>query len=207
VKSSLIEKEVLLKEIHHRVKNNLQIISSLLNLQAEHITDPNARDKYLESIGRIKSMAIIHELLYRSKNLSTIRIGDYLSELISFISQTYNISKDIKVELKMDMRNDSIDLSKAIPCGIIINELLSNALKYAFPKNKKGKVIVELSNISDRKHKCQLKVSDNGVGISKKVNLDNPDSLGLQLIHSLVEQLEGEMKIAVRNGSSFVIDF
>jgi two-component sensor histidine kinase len=207
VKSSLVEKEVLLKEIHHRVKNNLQIISSLLNLQAEQITDPRAREKYLESIGRIKSMAIIHELLYRSKNLSTIRIRDYLSELISFISQTYNTTSVIKVDLKMNMRNDSIDLSKAIPCGIIINELLSNAFKYAFPENKKGKVVVELSNISEKKHKCRLKVSDNGAGIPKKVNLDNPGTLGLQLIHSLVQQLEGEMKITVKKGSSFVIDF
>jgi two-component sensor histidine kinase len=207
VKSSLVEKEVLLREIHHRVKNNLQIISSLLNLQAEHITDPNSREKYLESIGRIQSMAIIHELLYRSKNLSTIRIKDYLSELISYISQTYNTSAGIKVELKMNMSNDSIDLSKAIPCGIIINELLSNAFKYAFPGNKKGKITVGLSNISTGKHKCRLKVSDNGVGISKKTNLDDPDTLGLQLIHSLVEQLEGEMKITLKKGSCFVIDF
>jgi two-component sensor histidine kinase len=205
VKSSLQEKEVLLKEIHHRVKNNLQIISSLLNLQAEKIEEPEAREKYVESIGRIKSMAIIHELLYRSKNLSTIKIRDYFNELTSFISQTYRLKGNIKVELKFDILKESIDISKAIPCGIILNEILSNAFKYAFPDNRKGKILIEFTGTGKNRYK--LKVSDNGVGISSGINLVNPDTLGLQLISSLVEQLDGKIKVDRKKGTIFTIVF
>ncbi|MCE3228108.1 MAG: hypothetical protein K0S32_2659 [Bacteroidetes bacterium] len=206
VKSSLVEKEVLLKEIHHRVKNNLQIISSLLNLQAEKIEDETAREKYIESIGRIKSMAIIHELLYRSKNLSTIQIREYLDELVSFISQTYNLRSAIKVDLQFDINKESIDINKAIPCGIIINELLSNAFKYAFPDEKKGTITVEFTGTGKKHYK--LKVSDDGGGIADNVNLDNPETLGLQLIYSLVEQIDGKIKvISSSRGTAFTIVF
>jgi len=205
IKSSLQEKEVLLREIHHRVKNNLQIISSLLNLQAGKIEDENAKEKYIESIGRIKSMAIIHELLYRSRNLSTIKIEQYVKELVSYISQTYNIKNVVKVDLKFDINKESININKAIPCGIIINELLSNAFKYAFPTNKKGTIQIEFVATGKRHYK--LKVSDNGVGISKKVNLENPETLGLQLIYSLVEQLDGKIKVDTKKGASFTIVF
>lgn len=205
VKSSLQEKEVLLKEIHHRVKNNLQIISSLLNLQAEKIEDTEAREKYVESIGRIKSMAIIHELLYRSKNLSTIRIRDYFNELTSFISQTYRLKENIKVELKFDIRRENIDISKAIPCGIILNEILSNAFKYAFPDKRKGKIVVEFTGTGKSRYK--LKVCDNGVGIPQQIDLINPATLGLQLIASLVEQLDGKIKVDRKKGTIFTIVF
>lgn len=205
VKSSLVEKEVLLKEIHHRVKNNLQIISSLLNLQAEKISDTGAREKYTESIGRINSMAIIHELLYRSKNLSTIEIREYLKELVSYIARTYNIKNTVTVELKFDINKESIDISKAIPCGIIINELLSNSFKYAFPSNKKGKIIIEFTRTGKRHYK--LKVCDNGIGMSPKINLSDPETLGLQLIYSLVEQLDGKIKVTSKKGTIFTIVF
>lgn len=205
VKSSLNEKEVLIKEIHHRVKNNLQIISSLLNLQAEKIKDADARGKFTESIGRINSMAIIHELLYRSKNLSTIEIRDYLNELVSFISRTYSLRSSVKVDLKFDINKESIDINKAIPCGIIINELLSNAFKYAFPSAKKGKIIIEFTRTGKRHYK--LKVSDNGIGMSPQINLSNPNTLGLQLIYSLVEQLDGKIKVTSKKGTTFTIVF
>ena len=213
-KSSLEEKEVLLKEIHHRVKNNLQIISSLLNLQADKIENKAAKEKYTESIGRIKSMAIIHELLYKSKNLSTIKIKEYLTELVNYISETYSLKNEVNVSLKVEVADDHIDISRAIPCGIIINELLSNAFKYAFPSNKKGKIAVEFTNTAPGHY--NLKVSDNGIGLSKKINLVDPETLGLQLIFSLVHQLDGKINISsrkklidgkVEQGTSFSISF
>lgn len=205
IQQSLHEKEVLLKEVHHRVKNNLQIISSLLSLQSETIDDLTAKEKYQESIGRIKSMSIIHELLYRSKNLSTIKIKDYLNELVSYISQTYNVKGEIKVDLVFDLNKESIDIHKAIPCGIIINELISNAFKYAFPSEKKGTVVIEFTGTGKRHYK--LKVSDNGIGIPKNIDLINPDTLGMQLISSLVDQLDGKIKVDSENGTTFTIVF
>lgn len=204
LESSIREKEFLIKEIHHRVKNNLQIVSSLLNLQAESISDSDAREKYTESIGRIKSMAIIHELLYRSKDLSNIRIRDYLEELVSFISNTYNDNRQIGVRLRVDIEHKHINLDKAIPCGIIINELLSNAFKYAFTEKEGGRVDVEFI---EENGQYTLRVSDNGVGLSSAVDIHHSDTLGLQLINSLVEQLAGAMRIDRKKGTSFVISF
>jgi two-component sensor histidine kinase len=203
--ASLKEKEFLIKEIHHRVKNNLQIISSLLNLQADSISDAATKEKYTESIGRIKSMAIIHELLYQSKNLSNIRIKDYLEELVSYISSTYNLGKEIKVNLLVAVKHKFIDLDKAIPCGIIINELLSNAFKYAFVNtNREGKINILFE---ENNQHYKLTVFDNGIGLPESVNVKTSDTLGLQLINSLVEQLDGELAINVDKGTSFVISF
>ncbi|HTA63632.1 MAG TPA: histidine kinase dimerization/phosphoacceptor domain -containing protein [Bacteroidia bacterium] len=202
--SSLAEKEFLLKEIHHRVKNNLQIISSLLNLQAQSINDPFVKEKYTESIGRIKSMAIIHELLYRSKNLSTIEIKDYLNELVSFITNTYNVDKTIAVNLKVKVQQQFIELDKAIPCGIIINELLSNAFKYAFKNKKKGTINIAFKEIDE---KYNLIVSDNGVGFANAAHIKQVDTLGLQLVNSLIEQLGGTLKTETQKGTTFNISF
>jgi two-component sensor histidine kinase len=202
--SSLAEKEFLLKEIHHRVKNNLQIISSLLNLQAQSINDAATKEKYTESIGRIKSMAIIHELLYRSKNLSTIKIKNYLDELVSYISNTYNIDKKIIVNLEVKVHQKFIDLDKAIPCGIIINELLSNAFKYAFKRKNKGSITVSLKETNGQ---YNLVVSDNGSGFANSGNIKNVDTLGLQLVNSLVSQLGGTLATDTKKGSRFNICF
>lgn len=207
LKQSLREKEVLLKEIHHRVKNNLQIISSLLNLQAQSINDPEEKKKYLESIGRIGSMAIIHELLYRSKTLSNIKVKDYLEELVKFISKTYVVNKEIKTELHIKVQNEFIELDKAIPCGIIINELLSNAFKYAFPKSNKGKIKIEFNDIEKDNFHYHLKVTDNGVGFSKKIDFHSPTTLGLQLINTLAEQLEGKLSFDEKSGTAFSFKF
>jgi len=207
VKASLTEKEVLIKEVHHRVKNNLQIVSSLLSLQAESISDKQARDKYLESISRIKTMAIIHEQLYRSKNLSKINAEEYFSELVRFISETYNVNSNVKVNLRIKVRDKFIDIDKAIPCGIIINELLSNAFKYAFPDNKSGEVKVELRSIINPNYHCRLIVEDNGVGIKGKINFKNPETLGLQLINSLTDQLDGKLEVKKEKGTGFTFFF
>ncbi|HXU26820.1 MAG TPA: histidine kinase dimerization/phosphoacceptor domain -containing protein [Bacteroidia bacterium] len=202
--SSLAEKEFLLKEIHHRVKNNLQIISSLLNLQAQSIDDPFVKEKYNESIGRIKSMAIIHELLYRSKNLSTIEIKDYLNELVSYITSTYNVDKNITVTLKVKVQQKFIELDKAIPCGIIINELLSNAFKYAFKNKKKGTINISFKEVEKQ---YSLIVSDNGVGFAEADNLKQVDTLGLQLVNALIGQLGGTLRTETQKGTTFNISF
>lgn len=207
IKASLTEKEVLVKEVHHRVKNNLQIVSSLLSLQSESISDKQARDKYLESISRIKSMAIIHEQLYRSKNLSKINAEEYFSELVRFISETYNVNKKVKVNLKIKMREKFIDIDMAIPCGIIINELLSNAFKYAFPGNKAGEVLVELRSIVNPNYKYRMIIEDNGVGIKGKLNFESPETLGMQLIKSLTEQLDGKLQVKKDKGTCFTVFF
>jgi PAS domain S-box-containing protein len=207
IKQSLKEKEVLLKEIHHRVKNNLQIISSLLNLQADFIKDKPAREKYNESIGRVKSMAIIHELLYRSKSLSSIKLGDYVRELVSYISKTYNIAKGVKVEMNINVSNDLIEMDKAIPCGIIINELLSNAFKYAFAKRSSGTIKVEFNELKNQKFKYELFVSDNGVGLPKKFDFINPSTLGLQLVQTLTQQIGGKLEVSSKKGTTFKIRF
>jgi len=202
--ASVAEKEFLVKEIHHRVKNNLQIISSLLNLQADSIADQEVKEKYKESIGRIKSMAIIHELLYRSKNLSEIKIKDYLEELVSFISDTYNLGKRIQVNLDVNVKHKIINLDKAIPCGIIINELMSNAFKYAFENGKSGTIKIKFLETD---HHYNLVVSDNGIGLPAKMDPKNTDTLGLQLVNSLVGQLGGSMNIKTKGGTSFNISF
>jgi two-component sensor histidine kinase/predicted hydrocarbon binding protein len=205
IKSSLAEKDVLLREIHHRVKNNLQIISSLLNLQVENIHNESSREKFKESINRIKSMAIIHELLYRSKNLSTIRMRDYLEELTNYIRQSYNISGLIDLHLNVDVNKENINIDKAIPCGIIINELLSNAFKYAFPDKRKGKI--EISFTGTGKMHYMIRVSDDGVGIKEEINLETPKTLGLQLVSALVGQLDGKVKMVSKKGTTFTIVF
>src|SRR6201993_944732 len=202
--SSLAEKEFLLKEIHHRVKNNLQIMSSLLNLQAQSISAPVTKEKYTERIGRIKSMAIIHELLYRSKNLSTIEIKDYLDELVSYITSTYNVDKNITVNLTVKVQQKFIELDKAIPCGIIINELLSNAFKYAFKNKKKGIINISFNEVEKQ---YNLIVSDNGVGFASADNIKQVDTLGLQLVYSLIGQLGGTLKTETQKGTTFNIHF
>jgi two-component sensor histidine kinase len=207
LKASLNEKEFLIKEIHHRVKNNLQIISSLLNLQESTIKDKDAREKYRESVGRVKSMALIHEMLYQSKNLSNINADQYLNELVNYIGSTYNVGKKIDVKLTIDSSLKRIDMNRAVPCGLLINELLSNAFKYAFDGKKKGTIHIDFKILKKGQHKFQLSVKDNGVGLPSKVNMDSPETLGLQLVQTLVEQLEGKLSVNHKNGTEFAIQF
>jgi len=208
LQSNLREKETLLKEIHHRVKNNLQIISSLLNLQAETIKDRSAKEKYRESLGRVKSMALIHELLYQTKNLANLKANEYLNELVKFISETYNFNKNIKVSLVIDPKIKRIDMNKAIPCGLLINELVSNAFKYAFAQKKSGKITIAFQALQKGPYKFSLTIADNGIGIpEKKVDVNKPNTLGLQLVRSLVEQLDGKLNVDTKKGTQFVIQF
>lgn len=205
---SLKEKETLLKEIHHRVKNNLQIVSSLLKLQSDNLNDPFLSGKFKESLDRVKSMALIHEKLYKSGDLAHVNFTDYLKDLVENVSSSYNApGHKIKTTINCKL-NTLFDLETAIPCGLIVNELLSNCYKYAFKGKTNGSVIVSFINKPlNNKDKFILSVSDNGVGIPKIFFKETPHSLGLQLVHLLTEQLNGKIKIKNSKGTEITISF
>ncbi|MBI5460502.1 PAS domain S-box protein [Methanobacterium sp.] len=203
LKSSLMEKEVLLKEIHHRVKNNMQIISSLLNLQTHHVHDDKiAVDVLKESQNRVKSMAMIHEKLYQSKDFTNIQFDDYIERLISELFYSYNIRKD-RVKPSIEVEEVRLNIETAVPCGLIISELVSNCLKHAFPEGE-GELNLSLKIVDD---KYELIISDNGIGFPKELNFENTESLGLQLVNSLVKQIDGNIKLDKSHGTKFTIIF
>jgi PAS domain S-box-containing protein len=202
VRYSLQEKEILLKEIHHRIKNNLQIISSLLYLQSDSITDKDDREKIRDSQSRVKSIAIVHEKLYTSKDLSKIDFYEYVESLVSYLLSTYSINKD-SIKVKIKMKNIYLDIERAIPCSLIINELVTNSLKYAFPEGK-GEIYIEMCRKDD---KYMLKVKDNGRGLPGDLDPENIKTLGLELVFNLSEQIEGTVEILRDTGTVFKIIF
>jgi PAS domain S-box-containing protein len=202
LKNSLAEKEVLLREIHHRVKNNMQIISSLLNLQIQFEDLDETVGVLKESQGRVKSMAIIHEKLYQSSSLTNINFKEYIEKLILDIFYSYGILKS-SIESVLDIKDINLNIDTAIPLGLIINELVTNSVKYAFPELS-GKIFVKLMSKNDQ---LELTIADNGIGIPEGVDLENSKTLGLQLVNSLVTQLEGELKRDLSNGTEFKIIF
>ena len=203
LKTTINEKDTLLREIHHRVKNNLQIISSLLNLQSRYIKDTEALDVFTESQNRVRSMAIVHEKLYQSNNISKIDFSEYLRDLVTSLFYSYNIQPD-KISINTDIENIFFDVDTCIPCGLIVNELLTNCVKHAFPNNKIGHVYIGLH---DDEGTYTLNVSDDGVGFPKSIDYKNTETLGLQLVTSLVNQLEGSLEILSDVGTSFTIEF
>lgn len=204
LQDSLAEKEIMIKEIHHRVKNNLQIISSLLTLQAEYIKDESARGYFNDSQNRVKSMAIIHEKLYQTRDFTKIDVKDYVSNLTLSLFKAYNINANL-IEVEVDISNISLDVDTAIPCGLIINELVSNSLKYAFSDGRKGKVTIKLLPIEE--DKLQLTVSDNGLGLPDDLETKDVQSLGLTLVHILAKQLNGSVEVISKNGTTFIVSF
>ncbi len=200
IRTSLKEKEVLLKEVHHRVKNNLQIISSLLNLQSKYIKDDQALEMFKESRNRIRSMTLIHEKLYRSRDLANIDVADYIQNLSSNLFRSYSAGR---VNLRTQVDDILLGVDTAIPCGLIINELVSNSLKHAFP-NKQGEIFVNLHRDNG---KFTLIVRDNGVGFPEQLDFRNTDSLGLQLVCTLTDQLDGEIELKRSEGTEFRITF
>jgi two-component sensor histidine kinase len=205
VAASLREKEVLLKEIHHRVKNNLQIISSLLSLQADHIDDPLALAKFRESQERINSIALLHESLYRSADFARIDIAHYIQRLATNLSDTYCSTCESRVKVNVQVSHLLLDLGTAMPCGLIITELLTNSIKYAFPEGQEGEVYVRLD--SDADGAIALTIGDTGVGLPPDTVLGQTDSLGLQLVDTLVKQLKGTIVISRELGTQFHITF
>ncbi len=216
------------KEIHHRIKNNLQVISSLLNLQAEKfknregIKDSEVLETFSESKDRVRSMALIHEELYKSKEFETLNFSTYIHELVENLFQTYRLnSKNIHLHIDME-ENVFLNRDTAVPFGIIVNELVSNSLKHAFSGRDKRRIHIKLRReengecINNREdNNCEgykstsfiLKVSDDGVGIPKSIDLENPNSLGMQLVTTLVDQLAGELKLKRNNETEFTIRF
>jgi PAS domain S-box-containing protein len=187
---SLKEKELLLREIHHRVKNNLQIISTLLTLQSSQSNKINVNDLYKESQNRIQSIALIHENLYHSEDLAHINFKAYVKGLVSDLFDSYGVDSS-KIKLNLNIENVTLGIETAIPCGLIINELVSNSLKHGFKGVKTGQVNVELQKLKDGKY--ALLVSDTGTPFSKDLNLSSSDTLGLELIKNLVKQLDANL--------------
>jgi PAS domain S-box-containing protein len=210
VKASLHEKEVLLKEIHHRVKNNLQIIHSLLYLQAKKTTDVKAHELFLNSQNRVRSMALIHEKLYGSKDLSKVDFSEYTKSLTDHLRSIYK-TEGKTIDISVEMANIFLPIDTAIPCGLIVNELVSNSLKYAFPNGNDGKISIELSsnNIKgvDEKTLFTLIVRDNGIGLPKDLEKKQKKSLGMVLVKNLTTQLDGELERHSDNGAVVKIDF
>lgn len=205
IKASLKEKEILLREIHHRVKNNMQIISSLLRLQSGYIKEKKYSDMYKESQSRIISMSLIHEKLYQSRDLTKIDIRDYVKDLVNGLFQSYEVNTR-QIALNLSVDNVSLGINSAIPCGLIINELVSNSLKYAFPEGKTGEIKISLRTIDE--NKIELIVSDNGIGIPKTLDFRKTESWGMRLITILAEnQLQGEIDLDRSKGTEFKIRF
>ena len=209
---SLKEKEVLLKEIHHRVKNNMQIISSLLNLQAGRIKNKKMQEMFKVSQDRIKSMALIHEKLYHSKDLARIDFSDYIRSLTSNLFSIYRVGMEA-INIKLDLDEFYLDINTAIPLGLIVNELISNSLKYAFHEERawgeggKSQGEIRISLRSDNEGRTKLVVRDNGVGFPKDLDFRKTKSLGLQLVNDLVEQIDGSIELQRRGGTAFKITF
>jgi len=202
---ALQEKEILLKEIHHRVKNNLQIVSSLLRLQKFQIDDDQMLLRFADSENRIQSIALIHDTLYRSQNLATIDFGGYVKQLIKQIRSSM-IGGTSAVTIKIAIENIALSLEHAVPCGLIVTELATNALKHAFPDGRKGEMLISMhqNNGAD----VVLTVSDDGVGMPEQIDCNSTDTLGLRLVRILTEnQLKGRITHNAHNGSAFVITF
>ncbi len=205
IETSLIEKELLLGEIHHRVRNNLQIVISLLKMQAERTNNKKIINILEGSQNRIKSMALVHEKLYQNENYADINISEYLKTLTNRLILTY-VTKPDKISLELEISDISCTIDTAIPCGLIINELVSNSLKYAFPQEKDGQIKIAVHSINE--NLFGLEVSDNGIGIPKDIDFRNAKTMGLYLVKMLTEyQLDGEIELNRTNGTKFQIRF
>jgi len=206
IKASLKEKEVLLQEIHHRVKNNLQTIVSLLNLQSGYIKDKKALKVFKNSQERVRTMALIHEKLYESRDLAKIDFREYIQNLAAYLFESYSLKPE-QVKLKMQVEQVFLDMETAIPLGLLINELVSNSLKYAFPHNRKGELQINLEEIEEEGYEYTLIVRDNGVGFPDLLDFHACDSLGMVLVHSLVKKLKGVIDLERKDGTRFTIKF
>lgn len=203
IQAALQEKEILLREIHHRVKNNLQIISSLLRLQADQIKSHKYARVFKDAGSRIQAMSLIHEGLYQSNNLAAVDLRQYLHNLISNLFHSYGVNPEI---IRASIRAEGIrlNLDEAVLCGLIINELVTNSLKYAFPKGRSGQIDV---HFKQTRTYTQLRVSDNGIGLPSNFDFKETQSLGLQLVATLTDQLQGKIELRNKSGTTFIITF
>jgi PAS domain S-box-containing protein len=204
LRASLHDREILLKEIHHRVKNNLQMVSSLLRLQANSIQDPSILPFFKDSQNRVKAMALIHERLYQSNNLARIHFPEYVRKLVCDVFRSYNPASST-IRLYFDIAEVELDVDTVIPCGLIVNELVSNALKYAFPNQMDGEITISFLVLASTQY--QLAVRDNGIGLPEEFDFRNTTSLGLQLVCALTQQLQGTIEVDTHQGTAFYVTF
>jgi PAS domain S-box-containing protein len=204
LRESVAEKESLLREVHHRVKNNLQIINSLLQLQARKVQNEDVHALFRDTQNRVRSMALLHETLYRSGNVARVSLLQYVREVCRHIARSYGTVPGL-IELRQEVADVMLDLDLAIPAGLIVSELVTNAFKHAFPFRSEGEIIVAVQNV-DEKH-LALRVSDNGVGLRADADPEDAETLGLLLVRSLTRQLDGQMTIYRENGTLFEIVF
>lgn len=200
---SVREKEILLKEVHHRVKNNLQVISSILNLQSSYVEDEKTLEIINESQNRIRSMSYIHESLYQTKDFSSIDFHDYITNLVQNLVHSYQLFSG-KTTLKLDIDRVQLVLDQAIPCGLILNELVSNSLKYAYPEGGGGEIQIE---IKEEDGKIKMRVEDFGLGLPQGFRIEDSESLGLGLVDTLVDQIDGELILKTDKGTKYLIIF
>lgn len=201
ISEALLQKEMLLKEIHHRVKNNLQVISSLLHLQAHKSSDP--KELLQQSQDRIQAMAIIHEKLYQSENLQAISLSGYINNLLSYFEKTYSL-QDKNIIFQSQLADIFLDIDKLIPCGLILNELITNSIKYAFNETQNGVICIRAEK---QGNVCTLQISDNGKGLPLDLEIKNLKSLGMRLVDGLVRQIKGTWQTENDQGAKFVINF
>ncbi|MCD4797272.1 MAG: PAS domain S-box protein, partial [Candidatus Cloacimonetes bacterium] len=212
IKKDLEEKEILLKEVHHRAKNNMQIISSMMNLQYRVLEDPKLKGFLKDTQNRIRTMSVIHELLYSSNNLANIRLKKYICILTNHLSSSMSLDPP-KIKIKINMKNILLNVNLAIPCGLIINELVNNSLKHAFPNDRAGIITISMQKETNLRSSDQkeiyyhLIVSDNGIGFPKDIDLENDNFIGLFLVKVLTKQLKGNIKLRNNNGVSVEITF
>ena len=204
IQESLQEKEVLLKEIHHRVRNNLQVISSLLDFQADAADDERVRAAFRDSQQRIHSIARIHERLYRSEDLARIDMAGYIQDLAADLKQSYGAWG---VTFEIEVGDEKLDIELAIPFGLIINELVTNAVKHAFPAGRSGEIRIALRSLRSVNGNLEMVISDNGVGLPAKVDPHNPGTIGLTVVNLLTRQLDGRMQVDRRDGTAFKLQF
>jgi two-component sensor histidine kinase len=205
LKASLREKDIFLREVHHRIKNNMAVISSLLNLQSRYIKDEQYKEIFKESVARLKTMSLIHDKLYRSEDLSKVVFSEYISDMVDKMYRSYDLSSR-KITLTKEIEKiTTLRIDDAIPCGLIINELVSNSLKHAFPEGQAGEIKVTLR--SNKEGDVEMTVSDNGIGMPKDLELENSESMGLTLINALTRQLQSKIELNREKGTEYKISF
>jgi PAS domain S-box-containing protein len=200
----LRERDVLLREVHHRVKNNLQLVSSLLSVQARRLGDNGSRSALNDSRNRVQTIALIHEVLYRASDFSHVAFADYIQRLCKHVMRASSAATD-RIELELELADVALGIDRAIPCGLILNELLVNSLKHGFPDGREGRIRVELRE--DPAERIMLTVADDGVGLPAQFDLRSADTVGMQIVHTLAEQLEAELEVTRRGGTTFRFGF